>query len=202
MLPFGHAGITLGLTAITAVAQNKFSFRSPSKFESASHATSPVTGNPGKKSWLSAMSKYGDLRFLILGSLLPDIIDKPVGIWFLGSGKISCHSLLFLILLLIAGIFLWQKYRKNWLILVSAGTLTHLVLDQMWLIPHTLLWPLYGWSFPHGVRSEWVANILHVLLTRPSVYIPEIMGLAILLYFAWLLLHRKRVLAFLRHGQL
>jgi len=56
----------------------------------------------------------------------------------------------------------------------------HLILDQMWLTPQTLLWPLYGSAFPKADMSHWLENIFIALRTVPSVYIPEIIGALVL----------------------
>jgi len=86
-----------------------------------------------------------------LGSLLPDIIDKPVGQFFFrdtfSNGRIFCHTLLFLILITLAGLCLYRSRGKTWLLGFSFGTFMHLIQDQMWLEPRTFLWPLYGFAF-------------------------------------------------------
>jgi len=56
----------------------------------------------------------------------------------------------------------------------------HLILDQMWLTPQTLLWPVYGSAFPKVDLSCWLENIFIALRTVPSVYIPEIIGALVL----------------------
>jgi inner membrane protein len=75
MLILAHTGITLGAAAVIAsTAKDRRLI---------------------PKSWLSpfrALSGYLDIRLLLVGSVLPDIIDKPVGLYFfresLGSGRI------------------------------------------------------------------------------------------------------------------
>jgi len=84
----------------------------------------------------------------IIGSVLPDLIDKPVGyILFgdtIGNGRIYTHSFLFLILILIAGLLLW-KYRSHPAgLALAAGIFTHQILDLMWLDPVTWYYPLSG----------------------------------------------------------
>ena len=65
MLLFGHAGITLGAAAIVA------------------HAVSRTKIDPAPKtSWFVALSRFVDIRLLVIGSMLPDIIDKPIGQYF------------------------------------------------------------------------------------------------------------------------
>jgi hypothetical protein len=89
-----------------------------------------------------------DYRLVLLGSLLPDIIDKPVGLLILGNffknGRIFCHTLLFSLLILVAGSYGYGWHRSTSLLWVGFGSLTHLVLDEMWRSPRTLaLAPLW-----------------------------------------------------------
>lgn len=205
MLLFAHAGITLGLAAIAAGVQNRRIIHQEPPSETTRHLLHPDLPShltDQKKNWMDTLGNYGDIRLLILGSLIPDIIDKPVGLPLIGSGKIFCHSLLFLILISASGWCLWHFRKKNWLLLISGGTLVHLLLDRMWLWPRVFFWPLYGWTFPRGIFDDWLPNIWHALLTMPSVYIPELTGAIIILYFAIILIHRKRVSAFIRYGQI
>jgi hypothetical protein len=71
----------------------------------------------------------------------------------------------------------------------------------MWRDPHTLLWPAYGLAFERADLTNWVSNIFHALLADPQVYVPELVGLAILLWFAQSLVRRRRVFAFLKLGK-
>jgi len=182
MLLFAHTGITLGAAALI----------------------SRTLGN-NKKSWITSAGDYLDVRLLMIGSLLPDIIDKPVGqLLFretLSNGRIFSHTILFLALIAAAGLYLHQRRHKSWLLVLSFGTLTHLILDQMWRIPQTLFWPLFGFSFDKINLTEWIPNIFYRLLTSPEVYVPELVGIAIILWFGITLLLRKRIYAFIRHGQ-
>jgi hypothetical protein len=63
----------------------------------------------------------------------------------------------------------------------------HLLLDFMWSSPRTFLWPLLG-DFPRAVDLS-TLDYLHFLLkglSDPNIVVPEMLGLAYLLYFfAW-----------------
>ena len=97
---------------------------------------------------LKSLGQHIDIRILLIGSLLPDIIDKPLGYLIfpetLANGRIFCHTFLFLFLVIAIGLYFHRKVKSNWLLVLSFGTFTHLVFDQIWLAPHTLFWPLYG----------------------------------------------------------
>jgi hypothetical protein len=90
-----------------------------------------------------------DSRWLIpcaIGSILPDLIDKPLGYFLLpaliGRGRAIFHSLPLLLILLAIGVSVW-KYRGS-VTLLAAGTgiLSHHVLDSMWSEPVEWLDPL------------------------------------------------------------
>jgi membrane-bound metal-dependent hydrolase YbcI (DUF457 family) len=146
-----------------------------------------------------------DIRLLLIGSLLPDIIDKPVGLLLfretLSNGRIFCHTLLFLILITLAGLYLYKSRGRTSLLAVSVGTFTHLIFDQMWRTPRTLFWPVYGLTFDRMDVSDWILNILHALMTDPQVYVPELMGTAILVWFTLALVQKWKVFYFVKYGQ-
>jgi inner membrane protein len=188
MLVLGHAGITLGAATLLAGAVK---YRREPK--------------NSKLSWLSSLSSYIDIRILLIGSLLPDIIDKPVGRYFFretfSSGRIFSHSLLFLVVIAAAGFYLYQRRRQVWLLTLAFGTFMHLILDQMWLIPGTLLWPFLGFTFERTEVTDWLSEILRSLTSYPEVYIPELAGFLILVFFGITLIVRKKTGAFLKYGK-
>jgi membrane-bound metal-dependent hydrolase YbcI (DUF457 family) len=204
MLILGHPGITLGsailLTGLTSsIRKKKVRVVAPCSPPSHRTAASDCHGTD-KVSWVESLAKYADIRLLLVGSLLPDIIDKPVGQFFLratfSNGRIFSHSLITII-----GLYLYRYRSKTWLLVLSFGTFTHLVLDQMWRAPHTLLWPIYGFAFEKTDLTGWVPNMFHALITEPMVYLPELVGGVILVWFAQSLMRRRRVLAFLKYGK-
>lgn len=76
----------------------------------------------------------------------------------------------------------------------------HLILDEMWLYSHTLLWPFYGWAFPKTDIADYWRHIIEGLVSNPAVYIPEIIGGLILIWLAVHLVRRKTVHAFIKTG--
>ena len=215
MLLLGHAGITLGAAVLLSGALSRNG--------------SPATGAEGKKGqprasaghfsprehaasggppWATFLSRYMHLRLLLIGSLLPDIIDKPVGLFFLreilNNGRIFCHTFLFLVLLTLAAFYLYRRYRETRLFTLSFGTFTHLVFDQMWLAPRTLFWPAFGLTFDklEFTFTSWISYIVHNLRTYPDVFIPELIGVVIITGFTGILVRRKGVRVFVRYGQI
>lgn len=124
------------------------------------------------------------LAFVALGSLLPDIIDKPLGYLIfgdMGTGRIFAHTLLFIIVLAAIATAL----RSRELASLAGGVFAHLIEDSMWKMPAVLFWPLLG-SFPvnppQGVLSY--IQMLLMGLQNPAILVPEILGFAYLLYLA------------------
>lgn len=82
------------------------------------------------------------------GAILPDLIDKPLGHFILAdslnSGRIYAHTLLMLSIFVIIGLYYWKKKSSLSILAVSAGISSHIVLDEVWKSPTTLLWPFNG----------------------------------------------------------
>lgn len=212
MLAFGHTGITLGIAVLlaglttTSRSSRNREVRVDALWSPSPQATKETNrGETRRLSWVESLADYADLRLLLVGSLLPDIVDKPVGQFFLretfSNGRIFSHTLVFLALITIIGLYLYRRGGRTWLLALSFGTFTHLVFDQMWRAPHTLLWPAYGLVFDKVDVTNWVPNMLHALATDPQVYLPELAGAAILIWFAQLLMRRRKVFALLKHGK-
>lgn len=146
-----------------------------------------------------------DYRILLLGSLLPDLADKPAAFFFknifMGASRLYGHTLLFSILLLLSGAYLWNRYKTAGGLVLALGAAFHQVLDGMWNSPATMLWPFLGWSFPAVERSDYLQYLIHKLTTDPYTYIPEAAGLAVMVYFTVLLARRKQLNHFIRTGK-
>jgi len=190
MLLFGHIGITLGAAALAARPFKK-----------------PVYSEPAEKAtWFLSLSRYLDIRLLIIGSMLPDIIDKPVGHYIFretfSNGRIFSHTLLFLILLTAGGYFIYRRSKKSWMLILAAGTFAHLALDMMWQTPATFFWPLLGFHFPQYGIDNWANNIWESLISNPYLYISEAAGLAVIIWFSRWHIYRKKVHADVFRGKI
>jgi hypothetical protein len=184
MLLFAHTGITLGAATVISGAANY---------------------RQGKTAWLTSLSKYMDIRFLIIGSMLPDIIDKPIGQYFFAdtfsNGRIFSHTLSFLVLLTVIG-FLWYKTKHQiWGLSLAAGTLAHLVLDGMWGVPETFFWPFFGWEFENREISGWLGGLFDTLVSNPAIYISEVIGFVISVWFGLLIIKRKQLKSLIKTGK-
>lgn len=95
-----------------------------------------------------------DYRLVILGALLPDIVDKPLGRYifvdYFENGRIFGHTILFLTVITLAAIYINKRYNIPALFSLSLAVFSHLIADVMWFDPRTLFWPLLGLRFPRG----------------------------------------------------
>ena len=207
MLVLGHTGITLGAALILQDAIPRFFQSCRKEHQEPSPRSYCVQTHPSDftPSRFTSLGNRVDLRLLMIGSLLPDIVDKPLGQLLLrdsiGNGRIFCHTLLFLVLITAAGLYLYWNRGKPWLLVLAFGSFTHLILDQMWLTPQTLFWPLYGFAFEKMALAHWTQRILYALLTDPRVYIPEMAGAAILIQAVRPLTSKRRLRLFISTGK-
>jgi len=180
MLLLGHTGITLAVTRT---------------FEK-------IAVNRGMK----RISDLIDYRLVLVSSMLPDIIDKPLGHIFLretlGNGRLFAHTLIFLLILFSLGLFFWKRFKRPGLLILAGGSFIHDILDSMWFHLETFLWPSYGWSFPKGGSGGYVWHVLNKLMTDPHIYVPEIVGGLIFLIFLIELTYKKQIRCFFNAGKL
>ena len=124
MLILGHVGCTLAATQIGEAAIRKAAGRR-----------------------LDAATKPLDYRWLVVGAILPDLIDKPMSFAvqpeFLDASRHIAHTLLFPLVLLVVW-WLASRRRMNFLLPLAIGSALHLLLDGMFTVPSTLLWPYLG----------------------------------------------------------
>lgn len=149
---------------------------------------------------------YIDYRFVLVGSILPDLIDKPIGAFLFRStfhnSRIFFHSLTVSAILILAGLYFWKRERSNKSLLLGVACFIHLILDSMWEYPSILFWPFLGWKFPQRPEGNWVSSDLVRLIHDPSLYGPELLGFAILAFFFISLIRNKKVKEFIRTGRL
>ena len=194
MFLLAHAGITLG--AAYALEQT-VNHRPVSKRQADGRADSTVATAPVRV----------DYRFILLGALLPDLIDKPLGHILLpdvlANGRTFLHTLLFLVLTILAAFIIYRQKCGMWGVYIAFGVLTHFIMDAMWCDPITFFWPLYGAFQKNPGISAWILEIwIQTLFEEPCVYMPEAAGFLILLFFTARLVIQRRVTAFILRGRL
>lgn len=113
---------------------------------------------------------------LIIGALLPDIVDKSWLLLGLSSGRGFSHTLIFLMASFL-GLFAITKGNKPVSYSFLIGTLSHILLD----LPYVpLFYPFVLYEFP--ILEDPIPYWLNVLFTNPIVFITEIIGIGILLF--------------------
>ncbi|WP_321506750.1 metal-dependent hydrolase [uncultured Methanoregula sp.] len=118
----------------------------------------------------------GDRRafpLCIFGAILPDLLDKPLALLlsdYLGAGRTLGHTLLFFSILFALGIFLWY-YRDSLLGMAFAfAVFSHQILDAMWLLSQTWLYPLMG-PFPGMILPDYIWRNFWLELSCPSEWV-------------------------------
>jgi hypothetical protein len=123
------------------------------------------------------------LPLCIIASVLPDLIDKSLGLAFplvLGGGRTVFHSLM------IVGIFLLcvLLFARSRFVLLGLGVacalLLHQVLDEMWLMPANWFYPLLG-PFQGQMIPEYIGTYFWVEVSSPSEWMFMIGTVVILL---------------------
>lgn len=147
-----------------------------------------------------------DLRWLMLGAILPDLVDKPIGSVFFndvfGAHRLFAHTLLFPVVMLTAVMVVTARGSKarNASIAVVIGVFVHLILDAVWLSPDGFLWPLFGFSFPRVAGSD-LPTLVGTMVRNPLVWAGEALGGAYLVFLWWSHLREPgAVRRFLRTG--
>lgn len=127
-----------------------------------------------------------DVRFLTVGALLPNLVDKPLGTLlrpdFFGADRIYGHTLLFSTSIMVVALVATRRgrVRRRWMA-VAIGAMLHLVLDGMWTSGATLFWPVLGWAFDPGVTPYWDGFVQRELVSAQTL-LQEIVGLGYLGY--------------------
>ena len=109
----------------------------------------------------------------IAGSILPDLIDKSLGLLFpslLSSARTVFHSLgLVIVILLFTLIFVRSKLRLLGVGFVCA-VLFHQVFDEMWTLPANWFYPLLG-PFQGSMIPDYILTYFWLEITNPSEWL-------------------------------
>ena len=96
-----------------------------------------------------------DVRFLLAGAVIPDLVDLALGTLILAdryaSGELWSHTLLMATIYMIGVLLLTRRGRRRRAFMaLGVGWLFHILLDGMWNHPEVLFWPSFGWEMPAG----------------------------------------------------
>ncbi|MFW9999104.1 MAG: metal-dependent hydrolase [Candidatus Hodarchaeota archaeon] len=113
---------------------------------------------------------------LIIGSILPDVIDKPLIFFGLGNGRNISHNLFFIILsFLILHFSIKRKTSISFPFLI--GLIFHIILD----LPEVpLFYPFIPYEFPYIDNP--ILFWFNKLWTDPLVFITEFIGLFFIVF--------------------
>lgn len=187
MFILGHIGITIGIIYLLA-----YYIYSRKKKE-----------NPS-----ASFAENIDFRVIIIAAMLPDIVDKIVGMIIfkeeISNGRLFTHSIV------ITGIFsimllVFVKIKSGHIIkslFYISPVYIHLLLDRMWEEPATLLWPLLGTSFPR-LDIE-ISDYFTILLSDSYILVSEVLGFLIILTLLvkYRLFIREQFFNFFKYGKL
>ena len=119
----------------------------------------------------------------IAASILPDLIDKSLGLLFpfvLGGGRTMFHSLMIVGIVLILCLLLFVRSRFVLLGLgVACALLLHQVFDEMWLLPVNWFYPLLG-PFQGQMIPDYIGSYFWLEISNPSEWMFLIGTVAIL----------------------
>jgi inner membrane protein len=128
-----------------------------------------------------------DLRWLAVGAVLPDIIDKPIGsiLWndVFHNHRVFAHTLVLPVLALAAIMIVTQRQSRSRkaAIAIVLGWFVHLILDGVWASPEAFFWPFFGLDFPRLAGSDF-GTLLGNMVGNPLVWVGEAAGAAYLIY--------------------
>ena len=108
----------------------------------------------------------------IVSSLIPDLIDKPLGIIFpaLCSGRTIFHTLFIILIVAIIVLIISKNRYMLYGVAVACCIFVHQLLDAMWLNTNIWAYPLFG-QFPLVTPPDYTGYYLWIEITTPSEWI-------------------------------
>ncbi len=113
------------------------------------------------------------ISLCIAGSILPDLVDKPLGFLFpeiLGSGRTIFHSLGIVLFILIVTFLFFQSNNRLPGAGVAGAVLLHQVLDEMWTLPANWFYPLFG-PFQGTMIPDYLGTYFWFEITNPGEWL-------------------------------
>ena len=92
--------------------------------------------------WLVFRDPAFDYRLVVVGALLPDVVDAPFGGARLTHTLLAAVAVLTVVMLTTRG----RRHLRRSLLAVPIGIFAHLVADGMWARTETFWWPFFGRS--------------------------------------------------------
>lgn len=92
--------------------------------------------------WLVFRDPAFDYRMVVVGALLPDLLDAPLGGARLSHTLLGAVGVLTVVMVATRG----RRHRRRSLLAVPIGMFAHLLADGMWARTETFWWPFFGRS--------------------------------------------------------
>ncbi|HET7482849.1 MAG TPA: metal-dependent hydrolase [Actinomycetota bacterium] len=129
-----------------------------------------------------------DYRFILIGAVLPDVIDGILGLFVFddgggGPGRWIAHSLMADVAVTVAIILLLSGAARQRWFGIGVGWLLHLVCDGMWDAPKTFFWPIAGTDFSPAPKEPYTWDLFVHPLAHWTTWAAELVGLALLAWF-------------------
>lgn len=147
-----------------------------------------------------------DYRFVILGSIFLDIIDKPFGFLFLHGYALSerffAHTLAFHIIILLIGALNFRLIRRTNILILGISSLIHTILDLMWVFPGKYFYPCYGFRFPLYTIYRKLPHYAVLYFSHSSYFFFEVIGILLLYKSFYKSLTKNGIRSFFKNGEL
>ena len=138
-----------------------------------------------------------DFLLAVFGSILPDLIDKPLGFIIFhgfGNGRLVAHTLLFNLILLTFFIILKSRLEhglRGNAVVIPLASMLHIVEDRTWKEPALLFYPFLG-SMPLKPPISLIERIQKILRAYSSPYIltSELLGSVLLCFLLYVFYNR------------
>lgn len=112
--------------------------------------------------WLVFRDPAFDYRMVVVGALLPDLVDAPLGGARLAHTLLGAVAVLTVVMLATRG----RRHRRRSLLAVPIGMFAHLLADGMWARTETFWWPFFGREL--GGRLPGLDHGLAILLLEEA----------------------------------
>lgn len=147
-----------------------------------------------------------DYRWLAVAAMLPDIADKPLAMTVFKSSQTSqglFHTLLIHMAVAAVALAVWRWQSIPYLLAFNM----HIVFDQIWHHPETMLFPFLGWEFDPYLfmgTPEAMVSVYWDIFLLPQIWIAEGIGVTILVFllFHYRLYRWAKLRRFLLTGRL
>ena len=109
----------------------------------------------------------------IAGSIIPDLVDKSLGLLFpsvLSSGRTVCHSLGLVFIILILILVFVRSNLKVMGIGFACAIFLHQVFDEMWTLPANWYYPIMG-PFQGSMIPDYILTYFWLEITNPSEWV-------------------------------